>query len=60
MTRIGVIKEVYERTPYIYAIAETHQRAEAIAHNAWLNGVQKNCQYFVRTIPDNACIGDDL
>jgi hypothetical protein len=60
MTNIGVIKEVYERAPFIYAIADSLNQAETIAKNAWRNEVQKNCRYFVRTIPDNACIGDDI
>lgn len=60
MTRIAVIKEVFERHPFVYAIADTHERADAIAKTAWRNGLQKNCKYWVRTVPDNINIGDDL
>jgi hypothetical protein len=58
MARVGIMKQVYGENTTIYAIADTMKHAEDIAKEAWRERVQTNCHYFVRTVTDNACIGD--
>lgn len=58
MTKVGVFKQVYGEYTSLYAIAETMPEAEDIAREAWRNKVQLNCHFFVRTVSDNAVIGE--
>ena len=58
MTRFGIIKQVYGEYSFIYSIANEVKDAEKIAMDAYMNRVQKNCHFFIRTIPNNANIGD--
>jgi hypothetical protein len=58
MTRWGIIKQIYGEYSFIYSIVNEIKDAENIAMDAYRNSVQKNCHFFIRTISDNANIGD--
>ena len=58
MTKIGVIKQTYGEYTTISAIVEDIPEAEHMAMELWKNGVTHNCHYFVRTVSNNAVIGD--
>ena len=61
MTKIGIIKEIYERSPYICMIVDDDiNHAQNLAKDYARNTPIKNCQYWIRTVSENACIGDQL
>ena len=60
MTRIGVIREIEGRSPFICMIVDDIKRAESLAIQYHFKSPFANCQYYVRTVPDNACTGDVL
>lgn len=58
MTKIGIFKQVYGEYTFLYDKAESIKEAEDIAITAYMNRVQTNCHYFIRTVSNNSNIGD--
>ena len=61
MTMIGVIIQKGDRTPYIYALCESFERADSIMKTKFLSPLHdKSSTMWIRTVDDNSLIGDQI